>query len=200
MPLLGPLAVGPSLWHLLPNVLAGGGFFRTALARAYQDAYGVSQVVHWGEDDRGDLEGGVASSSDADSEVGLESQSDGRFARPGGTVAVIVDCDRLLEGVDYFWALGRSIVQRYPTIGHLLVSVDDVGRDLKKLGVLLEGIRTPLTSLLIQYHDADTFAGDLTSVLQLPVKRRRQPLTAGWACVDDLPTLHDFGKIAQMPS
>ena len=170
---LPPLAVAPRLAPLLPYVL-NPVYQQHDLAAAYGAEYPGTVLVNWDED---------TDISDADTSA---------------PVALVVDCDRLLYGRSYWWDLGRSIVDRHPTIAHLLVSVDDVGRKLTNLGVVLQGIGAPLTSLLIQFHDADTFDGDETTVLDLPVPLEFKPRTAGWACLDDVPTYHDLGALAQV--
>jgi hypothetical protein len=113
-----------------------------------------------------------------------------------GTDVVVADADRLLMPIEYHVELGRAIVAACPRMQHLIVCVDDMGRDLSKLAALLGGVGRALMSVVIQFnnaeryhlHDLDPLKWDMQVVVDMGPFTDCTPQLAGWSCEDDVQT------------
>jgi hypothetical protein len=115
-----------------------------------------------------------------------------------------VDADRLLYGdYDYYFEFGERIARQCTNLAHLIVHVDSLGRDMTRLGALLNGIGKPMKSLILFFKHADFFdyshlnpiEWDIQLVVDMGPCSTCAPLSAGWLCEEDLATWGKMGKV-----
>jgi hypothetical protein len=121
----------------------------------------------------------------------------------GDVTVVEVDADRLLGYPQDFYEMGQKVAAMCPALEHLIVHIDDMGRNMAHLGKLLNGIGKPMRSLVLFFFQAERYWGqylspcqwDMQVVVDMGPGSTCAPASAGWACRDDVNTCGEFCKV-----